>query len=351
MKLSTAQLNLELAARFRRWLNAQRYAPSTQTAYHHKAIKLCVYVGNNPLRKLKPLDIADFISHHQPPGASDEVVSSWLCALRCFFDFLYFGGIVDSVAPRFVKSRPRVRKLPEVLTKARVRKLIYATANRRDRALVELYYATGCRNSELRIVRVEKIDFRRRRFKVCAKRKERMVYFGVPAAKAIKRYIGKRRSGYLFQDIIPQQRGVLTHTSESWVGMWRDFRPGKDYGRRYTKYLGSRKLVLKHVARQRFNRFLKEQRVDLSRPKPDRPLTKSTMGKIISDCARRAGLGPMGPKILRHSFATHMVDNGADLMALQELMGHSYLSSTQIYAHVSNKAAVKNFRKSHPRAR
>ena len=350
MRLTTAQLNLELASRFRRWLNAQRYAMSTQTGYHHKVLRLCTYIGDKPLRKVKPLDIADFISHHQPPGASDEVVSSWLCALRCFFDFLYFGGIVDSVAPRFLKARPRVRKLPEVLTKGRVRKLIYAAANLRDRAVIELYYATGCRNSELRVVRIEKIDFRRRRFKVGAKRKERMVYFGAPAARAIKRYIGKRRSGYLFQDMIPQQRGVLTRTSQSWVGMWRDFRPGKDYGRRYTRYLGSRKTIPKKIARRRFNRFLQEKHVNLSRPKPDRPLTKSTMGKIISDCARRAGLGAMGPKILRHSFATHMVDGGADLMALQELMGHSYLSSTQVYAHVSNKAAVKNFKKSHPRA-
>lgn len=350
MSLRTSHLNLELASRFRRWLNAQRYSLSTQTAYHHKAIKLCLYVGNKPLRKLKPLDIADFISHHQTPGSSDEVISSWLCALRCFFDFLYFGGIVDSVAPRFLKARPRVRKLPEVLTKGGIKKLIHAAANRRDRAVIELYYATGCRNSELRTVRIEKIDFRRRRFKVGSKRKERMVYFGAPAARAIKRYIGKRRSGYLFQDVIPQQRGVLTHTRESWVGMWRDFHLGQYYGRRFTKYLGSRETVPKHIARQRFNHFLKEKRIDLSRPKPDRPLTKSTMGKIISDCARRAGLGPMGPKMLRHSFATHMVDNGADLMALQELMGHSYLSSTQVYAHISSKAAVKNFNKSHPRA-
>ena len=201
------------------------------------------------------------------------------------------------MAPRFLKSRPRVKKLPKVLTKGRVRKLIYATANRRDRALIELYYATGCRNSELRCVRIETMDFQRRRFKVGSKRKERMVYYGAPAAKAIRRYIGKRKTGYLFQDIIPPQRGVLTHTRESWVGMWRDFRLGKEYGRRYTKYLGSRRTMPKHLARKKFNRFLKG--VDLIRPKPDRPLTKSTMGKIVSDCARRAGLGAMGPKILR----------------------------------------------------
>ena len=347
MSLTTPQLNEKLALRFRLWLNAQRYAISTQTAYHHRALKLCAYLGNKPLRKVTPMDVADFIASSQPMGSGDGFVNEYLVALRCFFDFLYFGGVVDKVAPRFLKMRPRVKKLPEFLTMAKVRKLIYAAANLRDRALIELYYATGCRNSELRPVRIEKIDFRRRRFKVGAKRKERMVYFGAPAARAIRRYIGKRRSGYLFQDIIPPQRGVLTHNAGSWMGTWRDFRPGPDYGKRRSKYLGSWISMSKRKARIKFRRFLKG--VDLTRTKPDRPLTKSTMGKIVSDVARRAGLGPMGPKILRHTFGTHMVEGGINLVALQELMGHSYLSSTQVYSHLSNKAVVKNFKKTHPR--
>ncbi len=347
MGLTSAQLNQKLALRFRLWLNAQRYAISTQTAYHHRALKLCSFIGNTPLRKVTALDIAEFIATSQPMGSGDGFVNECLVALRCFFDFLYFGGIVDKVAPRFLKMRPRAKKLPEFLTMARVRKLIQAATNLRDRALIELYYASGCRNSELRLVRIEKMDFRQRSFKVGAKRKERMVYFGAPAAKAIWRYIGKRRSGYLFQDIIQQQRGVLTHNRESWIGYWRDFRPGENYGKRYSKYLGSRNGLSRRDARRKFNRLLKG--VDLARPKPDRPLTKATMGKIVSDVARRAGLGSMGPKILRHSFGTHMVEGGVNLLALQELMGHSYLSSTQVYSHISNKRVVQEFKKSHPR--
>ena len=348
MGLTTAELNVELAFRFRRWLNAQRYAFSTQTAYHHKALKLCAYIGDESLRRVTPMDIATFIAHVQPAGASDEFVNSYIGALRSFFDFLHLGGVVDSTAPRLVRTRPRVKRIPKILTQGQVRKLIYAAATPRDRALIELYYATGCRNSELTTVRVEDIDFRQRRFKVGAKRKERMVYFGEPAAKAIRRYLGNRTDGYLFQDAIPPQRGYITHTASSWIGCWRDFRPGKGFGMKHNKYLGSRNTMCKVVAGRKFGRFLNS--VDLARPKPDRPLTKATMGKIISDCARRAGLGPMGPKILRHSFATHMIDGGADLLALQQLLGHAYLSSTQVYVHVSNKAAVKTFKKAHPRA-
>ena len=347
MRLNTSELNKKLAMRFRLWLNAQRYSISTQTAYHNRALKLCVYIRDKPLRKVTAMDIADFIASSQPLGSGDGYVNSCLCGLRCFFDFLSFGGVVDKVAPRFLKMRPRIKRLPKFLTVGQVRRLIYAAANPRDRALIELYYSTGCRNSELRFVRVENIDFRRRRFKVGAKRKERIVYFGVPAAKAIRRYIGNRKCGYLFQDIIPPQCGVLTHNVGSWMGTWRDFRPGTDYGKRRSKYLGSRTTMSRNEARSRFTCFLKG--VDLTRPKSDRPLTKSTMGKIVSDVARRAGLGPMGPKILRHSFGTHMVEGGINLVALQELMGHSYLSSTQVYSHLSNKTVVSNFKKAHPR--
>src|SRR5437667_5322554 len=89
--------------------------------------------------------------------------------------------------------------------------LLRAATNPRDRALVELFYATGCRVGEMAVIRVEHIDFTRRRIPVRAKRKERVVYFGLPASRALRKYLGGRRSGYLFQDIIPQQKGHITY--------------------------------------------------------------------------------------------------------------------------------------------
>ena len=160
-----------------------------------------------PLRDVTPMDIGDFITQNLPLHWSDVHVSHQLGALRCFFDFLYMSGIVDSVAPRFLRSRGRIKKLPRTLTQAQVKKLLRAATHPRDRALVELFYATGCRVSEMAVIRVEHIDFTRRRIPVRAKRKERVVYFGLPASRAIRKYLSGRRSGYLIQDVIPQQKG------------------------------------------------------------------------------------------------------------------------------------------------
>jgi len=78
-------------------------------------------------------------------------------------------------------------------------------------------------------------------------------------------------------------------------------------------------------------------------------MTRSTLGRIVQEIGRRANLGLVNPHMLRHSFATHMLECGADIRAIQELLGHSYLSSTQVYSRVSNYAIASAFRKFYPR--
>jgi len=345
--LTNKSLNRECVARFRRWLNAQHYAISTQNSYCRIALRLCRFIGSHSLRDVTPMGIADFLTKTLPPRWSDGHVLHQLGALRGFFDFLYLGGIVDSVAPRFLKARTPVRKLPRTLTQSQMKKLIATADNARDRALLEVFYATGCRVGEVTVIRVEQIDFRRRCFPVAAKRQERMVYFGARAAIAIRRYIGRRRSGYLFQDIIPQQKGYLTRSRLQWIGNWRDYRPEKGHVSRHTKWLGDPSQVSHATAQRKFNKLL--QGIDLTRPKPDRPLTRSTLGHIVKEIGRRAKLGTVNPHMLRHSFATHLLERGADIRAIQELLGHSFLTSTQVYTRIRNNAIASAFRKFHPR--
>jgi site-specific recombinase XerD len=228
-----------------------------------------------------------------------------------------------------------------------MKKLIATADNARDRALVEVFYATGCRVGEVTLIRIEQIDFRRRCFPVAAKRRERMVYFGATAALAIRKYIGRRTSGYLFQDIIPQQNGYLTRAGLQWIGNWRDYRPEKGRFSKHTKWLGDSSRISQASARRKFKNLLKG--IDLTRPKPDRPLTRSTLGRIVQEIGRRAKLGMVNPHMLRHSFATHLLERGADIRAIQELLGHSYLTSTQVYTRISNNAVAFTFRKFHPR--
>jgi|HubBroStandDraft_4_1064222.scaffolds.fasta_scaffold00030_35 integrase len=166
---STVVTNRKMAQRFVRWLIAQNYAVSTQERYFRIAKSLCQYIDTMPLSAVTPMDIGDYLTRNLPHRWSDDFIADHLCALRCFFDFLYLGGVVDRVAPRFLKARARVTKLPRTLTQSQIKKLIRAAENPRDCALLELLYATGCRVGEIRVIRVEDIDFRARMFRVRGK--------------------------------------------------------------------------------------------------------------------------------------------------------------------------------------
>lgn len=343
------KLNLQMADRFRAWLAAQKYSPSTQERYHRIACKLCHFIGSQHLAAVTPMDIGDFLTKTLPRRWQDSYISDHLGPLRSFFDFLYLGGVVDSVAPRFLKARARSKPLPRALTEAQIKKLIRQASHPRDRALIELLYATGCRIGEIRVARVEDIDFRCRRFLVGGKRKERVVYFGAQADKSLRAYLQGRKTGYIFQDKIVQQKGYITYYKKAWIGNWRDF-TGPNPGKKHSKWLGTPTIVSLAEARKRFHQFLRKKHVDLIRPKPDRPLNRSSLAWVIREVGRRAGIPGVSPHALRHSFATHLLEKGADIRAVQELLGHTYLTSTQVYARISNKAVRSAYRKFHPRA-
>jgi site-specific recombinase XerD len=347
---SSRLLNLEMSRRFRDWLGAQKYASSTQQRYHRIADNLCHFIGHKPLSLVSPMDIADFITYTLPNRWEDSYIADHLGPLRSFFDFLYLGGVVDSVAPRFLRARARAKRLPRALTQAQIRTLIKTASHPRDRALIELLYATGCRIGEIRVARVEDIDFRRRTFKVRGKRKERVVYFGTTAAKTLRSYLNGRKTGYIFQDKIEPQLGYLTYYKKAWIGNWRDYGSGKKGGEKHSKWLGNPSRVSRAEAQTRFQRYLKDQHIDLVRCKPDRPLNRSALAFVVREVGRRAKIANVSPHVLRHSFATHLLERGADIRAIQELLGHAYLTSTQVYTRISNNAVRSAFKNFHPRA-
>lgn len=112
----TKSVNLEMVERFGRWLVAQKYSASTLERYCRIATKLCNYIGNRAMSSVEPMDIGDYLTHTLPDRWADNYISDQLGALRCFFDFLYLGGVVDNVAPRFLKARARPKALPRALT-------------------------------------------------------------------------------------------------------------------------------------------------------------------------------------------------------------------------------------------
>lgn len=343
-------LNLAMAERFRAWLAAQKYSPSTQERYHRIASELCQFIDAKALASVTPMDIGDFLTKTLPDRWQDSYISDQLGALRSFFDFLYLGGVVDSVAPRFLRARARSKPLPRALTQAQVRRLIRTASHPRDRALIELLYATGCRIGEIRRARVEDIDFKRRAFRVRGKRKDRVVYFGAQAAKSLRLYLRGRKTGYVFQDKIEPQKGYITYYKKAWIGNWKDYTTGEKGGEKHSKWLGNPSRVSYEEARKRFRRHLRENGIDLARHRSDKPLNRSTLSFVVREVGRRAKIARVSPHVLRHSFATHMLERGADIRAIQELLGHTYLTSTQVYTRISNNAVRTAFTKFHPRA-
>lgn len=337
--------NAEMVARFQQWLTAQKYVPSTVQKYCGISKRFSLFIGSKSLREVSPLDISDFVASNVGREWADSVVHGRLIALRAFFDFLYMGGVVNAVPPRFIRPRRVTKKLPRALTAAQVQRLLVNTKNLRDRAFVEFLYATGCRQTEATNLRVEDVDFSKRKARVLGKRKERMVYFGSQAENALRQYLGTRKTGYLFQIEYRKQQGHVHATTRTWTGQYSTYEGGKRHI--HFQYLGVLDKTSPAVAKARFTRFL--QGIDLSRPIPDKPMCSHTVWKIMTAAARRIGLRFLPPRMLRHSFATHLFENGADLTTIQTLLGHNSLSSTQVYLKLSNTRIEEQFRRLHPR--
>src|SRR5580658_187840 len=342
---SSSELNTEMVRRFQSWLNAQKYLKSTVTKYCNECKKFCTYIGNKPMREVIPLDIADYITTNLPRKWADNLVNSRLSSLRTFFDFLYMGGVVNTVPPRFIRPRRVTKRLPLVLSQSRVAKLLAGTANLRDRAFLEFLYATGCRQREALSLCIEDVDMKHRKAHVRGKRKDRIVYFGPPAKAALRGYLGRRKDGYLFNLEYRQQRGHVHATTRTWTGHYATYENGKRV--QHFQYLGVLDKTSRATATSRFKRFLKG--VDLTRPVPDKPLNNYTAWRILTAAGRRIGLRFLPVRTLRHSFATHLWENGVDMRTIQELLGHGSLSSTQIYVQLSNRHVAEQFRRCHPR--
>jgi integrase/recombinase XerC len=226
-----------------------------------------------------------------------------VACLRTFFRFLCREGVLES-NPAMLVSSPRVdRKLPNHLTIEQMIQFIETpetetVLGKRDRAILELLYASGVRVSELVGLNMTDIDFNHQTLRVKGKgRKERMVPFGSHAKAALETYLGVR--GELLVEADPDDR---------------------DPNAVFMNYQGTR-------------------------------ITTRSVGRMLDKyCKQCAEIHHVSPHALRHSFATHLLDAGADLRTIQELLGHARLTTTQQYTHVSTDKLMEVYDKAHPKA-
>ncbi|MDT4898013.1 MAG: integrase/recombinase XerC [Acidobacteriota bacterium] len=255
------------------------------------------------VRQIDHITIREWLSSLHAAQKKKTSVARKLAALRTFFQFLVREGIVE-LNPAKLVSTPRLeKKLPVHLSVEDAIRFIETPdietdLGKRDRAILELLYGTGVRVSELTKLDLGDVDFKDKLVRVTGKRrKQRIVPFGDPALHALLGYLTVRK-GFLQNAPIDERESEAV----------------------FLNYQGTR-ITTRSVGRM--------------------------VDKYIQICA---GIHDISPHALRHSFATHLLDSGADLRDIQELLGHARLSTTQIYTHVSMEKLIEVYDKSHPKA-
>ena len=290
----------KLSAEFLRYLAVERNASPRTLKVYRQALAAFRAQNQKPWKQCTTDDFRDYLFAIMKRGQARSYVRLQFSALRAFFKYL-----TDRKKLRFDPLRqlqlPKVeKKLPLVLTRQQIEELLAAPLKMekeraapewmplRDVAVMELFYSSGLRLSELAALDVDDVDLYTESVRVFGKgRKERVCPIGVPALEAIQKYrsAANVHSGALF---ISKSRKRISPRS-----IW---------------------LILK--------RYLRHTSIPIS----------------------------ISPHKLRHSFATHMLDRGADLRSVQALLGHASLSTTQIYTHVTVERLKKAYAEAHPRA-
>jgi integrase/recombinase XerC len=257
------------------------------------------------LNQIDHLTLREFLGSLYQQRNRKSSVARKLAAIRSFMRFLTARGVIAANPAKNVSTPKQEKRLPEYMMKDTVGELVETPdkstpLGRRDRAILELLYATGIRVGELVAVDLGDLDLRDGFLRVLGKgRKERIVPFGTKAREALEAYLGAR-------DVL--LRRARAARPDSGEAVFLNFRGG----RLTTRGVGM--IVVRHVGRL-------AQRLHVH------------------------------PHTLRHTFATHMLDAGADLRAIQELLGHESLSTTQKYTHITTEQLVRTYRKFHPRGR
>jgi len=287
---------------FLRHLREKNASVHTIKAYTGDLANFSAYIGSRNWKQVDHIAIRGFLSQLYEKGLSKTSVARSLAAVRSLYRWLAQEGVVDQnpaklvATPRLPKKLPRVPTIEEMNSVFDGQMPETAAFPERDRLMLELLYGCGIRNSELTGINLDDIRLSAEAILIRGKgKKERIVPFGETAKQALAAYL-------------PARQTTLAESKKNTNALLINRRGGR--------------------------------------------LTTRSVGRIIKKIAVSKGLSPdVHPHTLRHAFGTHMLEEGADLRAIQELLGHERLATTQRYTQLSTKHVLQVYDQTHPRAK
>ena len=280
----------------------KNYSDLTIDGYMKDLDLFLEYINNNNIKKYNDIEYQDirlYINYLYDLKYNNKTISRHISSLRSFFKYLKKENIIDN-NPCILITNPKIeKKLPKFLNYEDTEKILNAFDNEnyisiRNNLILELLYSTGIRVSELVNIKLKDININDRSIKITGKgNKERIVYFGTICLNKINKYL---------------------HTTYP-------------------------KLNINNI-----DYFILSKR--------GKKINDREVRKIIDDASKIAGIDmKISPHVFRHTFATHLLNEGDDLRSVQELLGHENLSTTQIYTHLTNEKIRSVYLNAHPRAR
>lgn len=291
----------ETIGKFIEYLEKEKHSSiNTVVSYKRDLSKFALFLENQgvfAVSKITATNLTSYVLFLEKEGRAASTISRSIASIKAFFDYLFHEKQIEKDISSILKAPKIEKKIPEILTVEEVNLLLEQPEGKnskeiRDKAMLELLYATGMRVSELLHLKVEELNLSMG-YVVCHEgHKERIVPFGKEAKKALERYMKEARANMLGEE---KQDYLFINCSGT-------------------------------------------------------PMSRQGFWKLLKVYAGRAGIEKeITPHTLRHSFAAHLVGNGADLKSVQEMLGHSDISTTQIYAGLNGKNIREVYSKSHPR--
>lgn len=289
-------------ADFLHHLRERNASPHTVKAYSGDLANFSAYAGSRTWKQIDHIAIRGFLSQLYEKGLGKTSVARSLAAVRSLYRWLAREGVVEQNPAKLVATPKLPKKLPRVPTIEEMNSVLdgqmpeTAAFPERDRLMLELLYGCGIRNSELTGINLDDIRLSAEAILIRGKgKKERYVPFGDSVKIALSAYL-------------PARQATLSETRKNTPALLINQRGGR--------------------------------------------LTTRSVGRIIKKIAVAKGLSPdVHPHTLRHAFGTHMLEEGADLRAIQELLGHERLATTQRYTQLSMKHVLQVYDQTHPRAK